>query len=279
MNRLVLFLSLCVSSTAGAIVIRHDVDDTKYRIDAAEFPALADLPGEGHGVLIAPQWVVTAAHATFTNPTGIMLNGVCREVERIIIHPGYKKLPDDLIAETLKSGVQTRAIALLTTSDDIALIKLAQPVTDVAPTPLYRHNDELGKTVKLIGKGATGNGLIGQNSHDSHRTALRRAYSKISRTDGHWLVYRFERGPAAHALEGVSANGDSGGPVLIEVKGRWQLAGLASWKYIQPGKPATQVGFYGQSTYNVRLSSYAKWIEDTMAAEIGNVPSGSGKTG
>lgn len=57
------FFLLAMSSAAGAVVTRADVDDAKYRVPASVFPALVDLPGEGHGVLIAPQWVVTAAHA------------------------------------------------------------------------------------------------------------------------------------------------------------------------------------------------------------------------
>ena len=63
MPRLLFVLLVAVSSGAGAIVIRDDVDDAQYRVSPAELPALADLPGEGHGVLIAPRWVVTAAHA------------------------------------------------------------------------------------------------------------------------------------------------------------------------------------------------------------------------
>src|SRR3546814_1308944 len=63
MTRYLFLALLAISSTASAVVIRGDVDDAEYRIPAAAFPALADMPGEGHGVLIAPQWVVTAAHA------------------------------------------------------------------------------------------------------------------------------------------------------------------------------------------------------------------------
>ena len=56
-TRTLLLALLITSTSAGAIVIRHDVDDAKYRIAASEFPALADMPGEGHGVLIAPRWM------------------------------------------------------------------------------------------------------------------------------------------------------------------------------------------------------------------------------
>ncbi|NNC10097.1 trypsin, partial [Corallococcus exiguus] len=38
-----IFLALAtLPFTAGAVVIRDDVDDTRYQIDASAFPALAD---------------------------------------------------------------------------------------------------------------------------------------------------------------------------------------------------------------------------------------------
>ena len=41
-----------------AVVIREDAPDEAYRIEDDTIPQMADLPGEGHGVLIAPRWVV-----------------------------------------------------------------------------------------------------------------------------------------------------------------------------------------------------------------------------
>ncbi len=53
-----------LSSAGGAIVVRHDVDDSKYRVPASAFPALVDMPGEGHGVVIAPQWMAEVMAGT-----------------------------------------------------------------------------------------------------------------------------------------------------------------------------------------------------------------------
>jgi len=267
LNRMIVMCLLAISLPAYAIVTRHDVDDSKYRVAATEFPALADLPGEGHGVLIAPQWVVTAAHAVTwqTEIKQIVLNGKARDVEKVIVHSGYKKLPKDLIDQAVKTGDATRIVDFLASQDDIALIKLAAPVSDVIPSKLFSGNDELGKTVELLGKGATGTGLTGQEVNASHRADLRRAYNKIVDVKDRWICYVFDKPPSGLAIEGISGDGDSGGPVLIKVDGKWQLAGLASWKkHGQDNALILHAGFYGQKNYNVRISHYTGWIEDQM---------------
>jgi hypothetical protein len=283
MPRLALLALLAVSSTANAIVIRHDVDDAKYRVPASEFPALADMPGEGHGVLIAPQWILTAAHAVTWQARidEVSLNGVPRRVERLVVHPGYRKLPQPLIDEALKTGDATRVIAWLAASDDVALLKLAQPVTDIQPATLYRGGDEAGKLVEILGKGATGNGLTGQDPHGSHRTELRRAFNTIRSVQDRWISYEFHQPPAGQPLEGASGNGDSGGPVLLQAQDRWQVAGLTSWTSGQDHAVLLHPGHYGQITYNVRVSRFVAWIEGVMAggtaATSGPAPAPVGK--
>ena len=146
MARPFLLALLLASSSAGAIVTRDDVDDSKYRVRASDFPALADLPGEGHGVLISPQWVITAAHAIMwqSEINHIVLNGTSRDVERLVVHPGYQKPPQELLDHALATWDWTLFTALLASSDDIALLKLAQPVTDVSPVAIYQRDDEFG---------------------------------------------------------------------------------------------------------------------------------------
>lgn len=272
MRCLILVALLAATSTASAIVIRHDVDDAGYRVAGSEFPALADMPGEAHGVLIAPQWIVTAAHTLAGPVKEVTLNGVRREVERVVVHPGYKTFPASLIEQAFESGDASRAMEFQASNMDIALVKLAMPVTDVAPAILYQGNDEVGRLVKLLGKGATGNGANGENPHGPHRAGLRRAYNTITSADARWLGYVFDAGSGAHALEGIGGSGDSGGPVLIEVDGRWQLAGLAAWKLVQGNAAAFRPGIYGQTSYNVRLSGYSGWIEAVMSSGASCVP-------
>ncbi len=267
MPRLLLLALLVVSFSASAIVIRDDVDDSIYRVPASEFPALVDMPGEGHGVLIAPQWVITAAHAITwqSEIKQVTINGVPRDVERLVIHPGYKKPPQELLDQALATWDWTLFRVLLSSSDDIALIKLAQPVTDVSPVATNKSDGEFGQIIKIIGKGATGNGVTGYEFSSSHRTELRRAYNKVTSAHGRWFCYMFDKPSDALSLEGGSGSGDSGGPILIQAGKDWLLAGLTSWS--DPQSTIRTPGRYGQITCNVRLSHYKDWIESVISAQ------------
>ena len=267
MNRFPCLFLLAVSCSASAVVIRHDVDDAKYRVAPSEFPALADMPGEGHGTLIAPRWVVTAAHVVNGNEvTAIELNGKPRKVARVVVYPGYAGLPKALVDKAL-AGDATEGMAFLAASNDIALVELAEPVTDVAPARIHHGDVATGTLVKLIGKGGTGNGLGGMSPHAPHRTELRRAFNTISGVDARWLSYTFDAGAAALELEGMTGNGDSGSPLLVEADGQWEVAGLSSYKSIVGPLVENRSGVYTQQVYNLRVSPYDAWIAEVTAAQ------------
>lgn len=227
------------------------------------------MPGEGHGALIAPQWIITAAHTIpgHSELKQVTINGVSRDVERVVMHPGYKTLPQDLIDQAMASGEAMLIVVFLASSDDIALIKLKQPVTDVAPVAIYKDTDEPGHIVKIVGKGATGTGATGHDPKGPNRTELRRAFNRITSAHDRWFCYVFDKPPTALPLEGVLGNGDSGGPALIHVKDQWLLAGLASWKVVQGNVMTSRPGRYDQTSCNVRLSHYIEWIENVISVQ------------
>lgn len=263
-------LALCIApAVAMAIVIRSGVADSKYLIPDNAFPALVDLPGEGQGVLIAPRWVVTAAHATqgYTLDK-VWIHGKWRDVAHLFFYPGFKDeyARFKLAAEDPTPKNWPTLKLKLASIHDIALIELAQTVEDAKPVRLYRGSDEQGKVAEIIGKGATGNGNVGEYSHSPHRGKLRHAYNRIVSAQEQWLNYRFDCSAKALPLEGVLGDGDSGGPLLIQVDGEWQLAGLSDWKHWPKGHSEFTAGVCGQEFSNSRISYYSRWIDDVIAA-------------
>ena len=112
--------------TTHAVVIRHDVPDAKYVVPGKDFPALVDLPEEDHGVLIAKQWVVTAAHATMDMQTipqhdnYVVIDGKRREVSKIVRYPDYMvfsitfliaspTMPVSTVAQTIRTATRLNA--------------------------------------------------------------------------------------------------------------------------------------------------------------------------
>jgi len=244
---------------AGAIVVRHDTPAARYLARPDAFPPIADLPGEGHGVLIAPSWVVTVAH-TLTSPavSEIAVADRARPVARIILHPEYEPLSGvEMVGDAAPLMVRLNSLR------DIALIELQEPITDVRPASMYRSGREEGRLVRILGRGATGTGLEGEPANAPHRGPLRLAYNRIESAAGRWLSYRFDR---EHRLEGIQGGGDSGGPVLLRDHGEWKLAGLASWRSWNGDLARFRGGVYGQSAFQTRISFYAGWIDGVISA-------------
>lgn len=262
MSRRSLLLALPLAATARAIVIREGIPDSSYLAPAGEFPPLADLPVEGHGTLITRLWVVTAAHAVDAHrPRSVTIDGTLRPVADTVVHPQFRMVP----APKEMKGDAAPLMRAFRGMHDIALLRLAAAVEDVEPAGLYRGADEVGKLVTLYGKGATGNGVTGEDPRSPEHGLLRRARNRITGAGPLWLTYIFDCGPGAPSLEGVIGSGDSGGPVLIESGGRRLLAGVTSWRSWVGDLKDLRRGVCGQTFYSSRISRYAQWIDETTA--------------
>lgn len=235
---------LTINALAKPIVIRHDVKDTHYLATQDDFPPLATLYKIGaHGTLVKPQWVVTAAHTVFciTPGTAIRIDDQLVEVKARYSHPDYQRGGDN----------------------DIALIQLAQPLTSVTPARLYAGSNEAGKDVWFIGSGATGNGLTGPTvNYKANAGVLRKAQNRVEKARGNEISFVFDRGDKALPLEGVSGNGDSGGPAFMRLGNTYWLLGISS----RADSWFKDVGEYGVNEVYTRVSAHLPWLEAMFAA-------------
>lgn len=257
----------------SSVVIRHDVSAEKYLIEKGH-PALVEMRHQGHGMLIAPEWVVTAAHVVFYDYKGktITVGGKEREIEAVIFHEGYAKPPKGIF-----KGYSGPSQAYLRGNHDLALIKLKEAVEDVTPIKLYSGSDEVGQRITLQGRGNTGTGITGQIAKS--RGVLRQAQNSLSDADSQWLHYQFNKGADALALEGFQGDGDSGGPAIIHKEGTAYLAGLASWDVYDGQIEDFKGSLYGMEAALVRLSYYQGWIKDVMGWPAGKLAANHNKIG
>jgi len=240
-----------------AIVARHDVDDAAYLARQSDYPAAFGLyrTKAGHNdciaTLIGPRHAITAAHCAkaralldAVGPQGagyeVRIAGLPARIDAVIHHLG------------LGAG----------RAPDLALLRLAEPVTHVAPIPLYRGSNEVGQVIVMPGWGGKGNGSTGLGTEDG---LFRVAENRVDGVRDQKIHWRFDDPAKGEALtlEGISGPGDSGGPALIKTPDGWQIAGVSSSQDTMDGPE----GLYGVDEYFVRISAFAAWIDGHLTSD------------
>ncbi|QDZ91158.1 trypsin-like serine protease [Shewanella decolorationis] len=247
---------LAITSTANAMIIRHDVEDAKYQAaaqsDNSTVTFLGLYKGDeivlGTGSLIDKQWIVTAAHVANELTVGnkVQFKTDFYSIKEVIKHPLWKErhFPND-----------------------IALVQLASPIEDATIAKLNHASTEKGKIATFVGRGDYGNGLVGVAGADKQ---LRAAHNAVVGVQEQWLQFIFDRDANALPLEGISGPGDSGGPAYLVSTNLVCLIGVSSWQNAESTN--WEEGKYGVIEHYSRIAYFRDWIEKTLLQTSGISP-------
>ncbi len=212
----------------------------------------------GSGVLIHPEWVLTAGHnlVWWIDPvsevrfyTGTDIG----EADHIVCADAWFVHPD-WIPGTQEGG----------TGVDLGLIHLSEPITDITCAEVFHGEDERGTLLHMAGYGKYGWASTGPVDLDY----LRRGWDNIAADFGgdpgfllvesqYWLA-EFGGVEGNLPLEGHGAPGDSGSGCFAYIDGRYQLVGINAFAWGGFG--------LGSETGAIRTSLYTDWV-DTYVPE------------
>lgn len=297
--------------------VRHDIPLSKYEtvatnqapFNTSDYPDFTpvvfidadhgEASGTCTGTLIGSQWVLSAGHCFFdpakdTAPTSI---------DKLSI----------LVGADPNSPIETRKVSALYIApswldggdfykygNDIALIKLASPITSITPAAVNFTMDAetIGSTVWYAGYGD----YSAQAGQDASKRSKKHALENILdrrmgglthvisgiNYEGGTLAFDFDdpsgiintlgdsyandqekalgSGTSTNKAldwEATTVQGDSGGPLLMKINFKWTVIGVLNGGVTEP-LVGLKDGAYGDISTFTRTASFRTWIQETM---------------
>jgi hypothetical protein len=243
---LVLACLLAVSaSTAHALLTRADRDDDEYVELASKYDSSVSLgAGLGEGVLVAPRWILTAAHrATVLKDLGarpaLRIGDASYEIDAVVTHPEWKGGRDN----------------------DVALIRLARAVGGVQPTPIHRATDESGKGIVVVAHGPSGK-LASSAANGPRRK--RAAINTVGDLGPRLFTVTIKAGDDASDLQGAALREETGAPGYIDGEDGMSVGGVLV--AVEEPRADAASGSVGEKEIFARASNYAAWIDSVTSA-------------
>jgi secreted trypsin-like serine protease len=223
------------------------------------------------GSLINSNTVLTAAHCLFNSGTPILSSAVTVKVGEY----DKKSTPATATTNIINISVhENYDPSNSVSSNDIALLHLATPITEVTPITILdavktASAVESEDTVTAMGWGSTVDYSPGQEVQGAFPNILQEVELPLQTDTACTTNAGANFDPttmicAAPALGGKdSCQGDSGGPLVYNHAGSWKQIGIVSW-----GAGCASAGNPGVYT---RLANYSSWIASVAnKLSIGN---------
>lgn len=176
------------------------------------------------GTLVAPSWILTAAHCV--DPATLGLSSQDQVTADLKVHFDTLDVVNDLGTVVTAAATFKDPLFKKPGANDIGLIQLATPVTDVVPSPINVSAAlaPVGTIVTIVGYGATergAGGSLGVEFELRNRMSVSCPTLGIG-SDTNLLCF-------SQADNRGTCQGDSGGPAFAMIDGKQTVVGVTSF--------------------------------------------------